>query len=420
MKYNRVIILYRGVNMKKMTISILGFGSRGFTYANIIREHSDEASIVAVCEKNIAKKPLILSQYQLSENQYFDNTESFFALGKRSDILIISTMDQDHYTQTMKALDLGYDILLEKPIATTKEHCQAILDKANALKRKVAVCHVLRFTPFYQKLKQLINEGNIGEIVTLSQTEHIGYFHYAHSYVRGNWRNDKESSPMVLAKSCHDLDIIRWLINSDCTKISSLGNLFYFKKENAPLGSAKYCYQCHVPCIYDARVFYKQNPMWAMIFTLNPNIDEVLKDESLSYSRCVYQSDNNVPDHQVVQMEFANQVTAQLLITAFSKEVHRSIKIHGTKGEIEGDMEAMKIVVKLFGKETYEVDVSKLAEDFSGHAGGDKKMLLDFIRNVRDNIAVSSLTDINNSLESHFMALDAEASRKDCGKIISR
>ncbi|MGD9887402.1 MAG: Gfo/Idh/MocA family protein [Bacilli bacterium] len=406
--------------MKKVTVAILGFGSRGFTYANIIRDHPNEAMIIAICEKNLQKKPLILAQYQLAEHQYFENEDDFFNQGKLADILVISTMDQDHFRQAQKALELGYDLLLEKPIATTKEHCQAILDKANQLNRKVAVCHVLRYTPFYQKLKSIIEDGEIGEIVTLHQTEHIGYFHYAHSYVRGNWRNSATSSPMILAKSCHDLDIIRWLIKSDCTKITSFGNLFYFNKEHAPQGSKPFCYQCHVDCPYHAVHFYKENPMWAMVFSLNQHIEEVLTDESLSYSRCVYQSDNNVPDHQVVQMEFKNRATASLTITAFSQKTHRSIKIHGTKGEVEGDMENMEIVVNLYGGKSYRIDVSKLADDFSGHAGGDKKMVLDFVRNIRNKEPISGLTDINNSLESHFMAFDAEDSRQKGGKVISR
>ncbi|MGD9604519.1 MAG: Gfo/Idh/MocA family protein [Bacilli bacterium] len=399
--------------MNVVSVAILGFGQRGYTYANIIREHPDEAKIVAVCEKNLLKKPIILGQYQLSNEQFYENDDDFFKKGKIADILVISTMDQDHYRQAMISLELGYDLLLEKPIATTKEHCQAILNKANELKRKVAVCHVLRYTPFYQKLKSLINEGVIGDIVTLSQTEHIGYFHFAHSYVRGNWRNSQTSSPMILAKCCHDLDIIRWLIGGNCTQISSVGNLFYFNKAHAPVGSRPYCYQCDLDCPYNALHFYKQNPMWAMIFSLNPNLDDVLKDESLSYSRCVFQSDNNVPDHQVVQMLFDNQTTAQLTVTAFSNEVHRSIKIHGTKGEMEGDMEGMVITVKVYGKETFTIDISKLADDFSGHAGGDKKMILDFVNNIRHHESISGLTDINNSLESHFMALDAEESRLD-------
>ncbi|HNZ50849.1 MAG TPA: Gfo/Idh/MocA family oxidoreductase [Bacilli bacterium] len=406
--------------MKKITVAILGFGSRGFTYANIIREYPEEAQIVAVCEVNLNKKPFILSQYQLNEDQFYENEDHFFGKGKLADVLIISTMDQDHHRHALKALNLGYDLLLEKPIATTKADCQEIADYAKQLNRKVAVCHVLRYTPFYQKLKEIIDNQTIGEIVTLSQTEHIGYYHFAHSYVRGNWRNSQTSSPMVLAKSCHDLDIIRWLMGSDCTQLSSLGNLFYFNKAHAPLGSKAYCYQCQVDCPYHAFRFYKKHPMWAMIFTLNPDLETVLKDEKLSYSRCVYQSDNNVPDHQVVQMLFKNAATAQLTITAFSKEIHRSIKIHGTKGEIEGDMEGMTITVKVFGGDTWQIDVRELAKDFSGHAGGDKKMVRDFLANVRNNEPIIGLTDIKNALESHFMALDAETSRLQGGKVISR
>jgi predicted dehydrogenase len=413
--------------MEKMKIAILGFGSRGFTYGNIIMENPEEMELVAVCEINPAKKALILHNYHLREDQFFSDYREMLKKGKIADILIISTMDRDHHDQALAALEVGYDLLLEKPIATSRKDCQDILDKANQLKRKIAVCHVLRYTPFYQKLKEIISSGTIGEVVNMSQAENIGYYHYAHSYVRGNWRNEKTSGPIILTKTCHDLDIIRWLIEKECTAISSFGSLNYFKPENAPKGSAEYCYKCSLECPFNALSFYKKNPMWAMIFTLNPDIEAVLRDEKCSYGRCVYHSDNNVCDHQVVNLEFENQATAQLTLTAFSNEIHRNLKIHGTKGEIEGDMEKAEIIIKIFGKTPEVIDVSKLAEDFSGHAGGDKKMLIDFVRHLQavktggvSGSSITGLTDINYSMESHFMAFDAEKSRLHGGKVISR
>jgi len=413
--------------MEKTKIAILGFGSRGFTYANIIMENPEEMELVAVCEINLAKKPLILHNYHLREDQFFTDYQEMLKKGKLADILIISTMDRDHHDQALAALEVGYDLLLEKPIATSRRECQDILDKANQLKRKIAVCHVLRYTPFYQKLKEIISSGTIGEVVNMSQTENIGYYHYAHSYVRGNWRNEKTSGPIVLTKTCHDLDIIRWLIGKECTAISSFGNLNYFKPDNAPQGSADYCYKCSLECPFNALDFYKKNPMWAMVFTLNPDVESVLRDEKCHYGRCVYHSDNNVCDHQVVNLEFENLTTAQLTLTAFSNEIHRNLKIHGTKGEIEGDMEKAEIIIKIFGKTPEVIDVSKLAVDFSGHAGGDKKMLIDFVRHLQavktgaaSEAAIAGLTDINYSMESHFMAFDAEKSRLQGGKAISR
>ncbi|HKM29584.1 MAG TPA: Gfo/Idh/MocA family oxidoreductase, partial [Bacilli bacterium] len=330
---------------------------------------------------------------------------------KLADILIVSTMDQSHYKHVMKALDVGYDILLEKPIAVTEEECHKIAEKAKNLDRKVAVCHVLRYTPFYKKLKELLDLNTIGKVRSITQTENVGYYHYAHSYVRGNWRRGDVTSPMVVAKCCHDFDIIKWLIGAECTAISSFGNLDYFKKENAPKGSADNCYKCRIDCPYNAIKFYEKNPDWFMIFSLDPDVRKVLSNPDHPYGKCVYKCDNNVVDNQVINMVFANNAVAQLNMTAFSNEMHRNLKIHGTIGEIEGDLEGMTIMVKIFGGKTETIDVRAMASDFSGHAGGDKRMILDFINNVRDKSGKIALTDISEALDSHKMAFRAEESR---------
>src|SRR5690554_856826 len=403
--------------MKKVKVAILGFGQRGFVYANIIKNNPDLMELVSVCEINPYKKPVIMSTFNISEDNYFTDYKKMYEKGKLADVLIISTMDQDHYKQALEALEIGYDLLLEKPIAVEKEHIIDIMEKAKQLKRKAAVAHVLRYTPFYQKLKLLIDDDRIGKVQAISQTENIGYFHYAHSYVRGNWRKKELSAPMILAKACHDLDIIKYLVDSKCIKLSSFGNLNYFKKDNTPKGASDYCYKCEVVCPFNALKFYKENPLWAMIFSLNPNIDEVLRDENLTYSRCVYKLDNDVPDSQVVNLEFANGVLASLVVTAFSKETHRQIKIHGSLGEIEADLEAKKIVVKPYLEEDEIIDLSKHSETFDFHQGGDINMLVDFVLNIKDGTKVSALTDINYSLESHELAIDAEASRLNNGKV---
>lgn len=404
--------------MKKIKIAILGFGQRGFVYANIIKEFPDEMELVSVCEINLLKKPLIMHQFSIKAENYFTDYKEMFKKGKLADILIIATQDRDHYEQAMAALDLGYDLLLEKPIAPERAEILEIRNKANRLGRRVAIAHVLRYTAFYQKIKELVTDGSLGKITTVSQTEHVGYYHYAHSYVRGNWRKAETSAPMILAKSCHDLDIIRWLIDKKYIALSSFGSLTYFKEENAPEKSAEYCYKCPLECPFNAVEFYSKNPMWMLIFSLESDPKKVLSDENLSYSKCVYRSDNDVVDHQVVNLLFEDDITASFVMTAFSNEIHRSIKIHGTKAELEGDLEKMELVLKTYGKGTEIIDVSTLADDFSYHSGGDKQMLVDFVRMVRNNEKVSGLTDINNAVESHFMALDAEDSRLENGKLI--
>lgn len=405
--------------MKKVKVAILGFGQRGFVYANIIKNNPDLMELVSVCEINPYKKPVIMSTFNISEDNYFTDYKKMYEKGKLADVLIISTMDQDHYKQALEALEIGYDLLLEKPIAVEKEHIIDIMEKAKQLKRKVAVAHVLRYTPFYQKLKLLIDDDRIGKVQAISQTENIGYFHFAHSYVRGNWRKKEDSAPMILAKACHDLDIIKYLVNDKCVKLSSFGNLNYFKKENAPKGSATHCYKCEVECPFNAVTFYKENPMWAMIFSLNPNIEEVFMDENLSYAKCVYKLDNNVPDSQTVNLEFKNGVVANLMVTAFSKETHRQIKIHGSMGEIEADLEARKIVIKPYLGEDEIIDLSSDEVDFSFHQGGDNNLLVDFAKKIQANEDTGLLTTIEESLESHILAIDAEESRLNKGKVFT-
>lgn len=401
--------------MKQITVSILGFGQRGLVYAEAIEKHQEEVQLIKVCEVNQAKHEPIMKRFKLKQNDLFVDEDSFFQQ-KWSDILVISTMDKDHYRQVMKALDLGYDILLEKPIALVEEEIIEIKNKANVLGRKIAVAHVLRYTMFYTKLKELIDQKIIGEIATLQQTENVGYFHYVHSYVRGNWHNSKHSSPMILAKSCHDLDIIRYLIGKRVSYMSSLGNLFYFKKENAPQGAQSHCKNCQVDCPFNAIDFYTRNPRWMKIFSLDDDVSRVFEDDHLDYGKCVYQMDNDVVDHQIVQMMFEHGATASFTMTGFSNENHRTITIHGTLGEIKGDMDNFFITVKLYGKPMYQIDLRDFAEDFSHHGGGDYRLFMDFVRAVRDNHAF--ITDINDSIESHILALHAEESRLRHGEVI--
>ena len=402
--------------MEKVKIAILGFGQRGFVYANIIKEYPDEMELVAVCEINPVKKPLIMNLFQIPEDKYFLNDEEFFKQGKLADILVISTMDRDHYRQAMIALDLGYDLLLEKPISIEREEILAIAQKAKELGRRVAIAHVLRYTAFYQKIKELIQSGRLGKVTTISQTEHVGYYHYAHSYVRGNWRKADVSAPMILAKSCHDLDIIRWLVDKKYLSLSSFGSLSYFKEENAPEGAADHCYKCKVECPFNAVEFYSKNPLWMMIFSLEQDPVKVLSDESLSYSRCVYKSDNDVVDHQVVSLEFAGGATAVFSMCGFTHDNTRTVQIMGTRGEIRGNLIEQRFTVYDFVTQNrMEVRVNAANAQ---HGGGDLGIIRQFLRDLRRHDKTESLTSARESLHSHMMAFAAEESRLNGGQVV--
>ena len=225
-----------------MKFAVMGLGGRGSTYAHFIKYYGSE--LVAVCDPDISKKELAVNEYGMPEDGFFTSEEEFFSKGKIADALVIATLDDIHYRQTMRALDLGYDILLEKPIAMTLRECEDIRDKAKACGRKVVVCHVLRYSPYYTKVKEILDSGVAGDIVCVEMTENIGYYHYAHSYCRGNWRNTDVSTPLILAKNCHDTDMICWLIGKKCLSVNSFGSLKYFKEEYAPEGSTAYCFEC--------------------------------------------------------------------------------------------------------------------------------------------------------------------------------
>lgn len=411
----------------KSKVAVLGLGGRGMLYSDIVKTRcGDTAELVAVCDILQAKRKRAAENFGLPDEMIFDDYKMMLSRGKLADILIIATQDADHYEHAMAALDVGYDILLEKPIAPSEDECIRIAEKAVLAGRRVAVAHVLRYTPFYQTVKDLIDDGAVGKVMTVSQTENVNYLHQAHSYVRGNWRNSRESSPMILAKSCHDLDIIKWLIGESCLAVTSFGSLSYYREENAPAGSSERCIDCGLrdECVYDAVKFYSNDIYgFELISKGNPDFEDVMRTSG--YGKCVYKCDNDVVDHQVVNMLFGGGATAQFTMTAFSATGHRYIKVHGTTGEIEGDVEEGKINLRVFGRPHLdrEIVMDKGINLSDGsipgeHAGNcDARLLQDFLAYVAGDSTAKGLTGIDVSLESHMMCFLAERSRLNGGEV---
>ena len=291
--------------------------------------------------------------------------------------------------------------------------------------RILSICHVLRYTPFYTAIKDVIDSGKIGQPVSMQQLENVGFRHQAHSFVRGNWRTTEESTPMILAKSCHDMDIILWLMGSDCTRVSSFGGLFHFREENAPPGAPERCLDgCphRAECNYYAPDCYLQNSQeWnVQVFQKVVSLDTSAEGiyEALRtgpYGRCVYRCDNDVVDHQVVSMEFASGATADFTMCAFTSNGGRSLKIMGTKGQITADMESNWIEVVPFHSGNREVIHTNASG--AGHGGGDEGIMQDFIALVGGHGAGKSRSSANTSVQSHLMALAAEQSRLT-GKVV--
>lgn len=407
-----------------MKAAIIGFGERGSLYADIIKRFNGE--LTAVCDKDPLRLDKALKEYNISSNLLFSNEADFFAKGKVADICIVSTQDSQHKEHSLKAISAGYDILLEKPIANNWQDCKDIYGAAKINNKKVFICHVLRYAPFFKGIKQELDSGNYGNISTVNLTENVGYWHQAHSFVRGNWNNDKTSSPMIVAKCCHDLDLLVYYINKKCLALSSMGTLNYFKKENAPEGSSDRCYDCKYnnTCPYSAVTYYvkeraeKGNFDWPVsVLSTEKNTGSIINAlKNGKYGKCVYKCDNNVVDHQIVNMQFEGGVTAHLTMTAFSKYCYRNIHIHCEKGEIYGNTLENKLCCNIFGGLEKTVDFN--IEDTSyGHGGGDILMIKD-IAEFYNNNKGQNLTSINNSLQSHYIGFKAEESRLRSGELL--
>ena len=416
--------------MKPVTIAIAGCGSRGMNcYARMHRQFEGRMKIVAAADLIAQKRQKMQDEYGVSPEMCFETAEEMLSREKLADVVLVATPDRAHFGHASAALRRGYHLLLEKPISLTEEECLGIQQLAHEYDRHVVVCHVLRYAPFYQQVKQIMDSGEIGEIVNIQATEGVAYWHQAHSYVRGNWRRKCDSSPMILAKCCHDMDLFLWLTGRHCKSVSSVGSLRHFKADNAPEGAPLRCTDgCPAAdsCPYNAVRFYlggvdSGKKDWPInVLAVEPTHDSILDAlKNGPYGRCVYHCDNDVVDHQIVNLEMEDELTVSFTMTGFSAINGRRINVMGTHGEIRGDMDENIIRVMPFAKEAYTIDVKTISNDFSGHGGGDARLMDDFLRLVSgEGTLGGALTSIDRSVESHLVALAAEKSRMEGGKLI--
>ena len=416
---------------KRFSVAIIGCGSRGAeAYGRLMYAEKNKFCITAVCDCNPAKIKKYGDIFEIPEEQrYVDETEFFKE--RRADVLVLATMDSDHVRQCIRALELGYDILLEKPITSNEEECQALLDAYRKYKKKVVVCHVLRYAPAYRKAKELLDSKICGELVMIDSIEQVCYWHQAHSFVRGNWRNSKETSPMILQKCCHDLDLLQYYVCSKTATISSIGDLKHFRKECKPSGAADRCLQCQYvkSCTYSAENIYVGN--WKSIGSPDnawpynaitpeyPLTEEIIRkavDEG-PYGRCVYECDNDVVDHQIVMMTFENGVKANLRMTAFTAGGGRIIRFYCTEGQIDLQDVGDALVVRRFNKPEEIINVNDAIEEGGhNHGGGDSGLIRDFYKVLCGEEPAT--TALECSIESHLMAFRAEQSRQLGGELL--
>lgn len=403
--------------MRKIKMAILGYGQRGGIYGNYALAYPEKIMVSAIIE--IDEQRRSIAQNNFPNAKVYDSIENFILEKTKLDFIAICTQDKQHKEQAIALMEAGYDLLLEKPIANSLEDCLAIYEISKRLHRKVVVCHVLRYTPFYRKVKEIVDSGVLGKITTVHACEGVGYYHFAHSFVRGPWRNSKESSPVILAKCCHDMDIIRYMLEKKCLSVSSMGSCSFFNSKNAPEKCTAYCSDCPIKnCLYKAQSLYvTPEYRWtANYFALNSDYDDTVlkKLTKTQYDRCVFHCDNNVADHQETIMWFEDGITASLTLTALSAKNHREIKIYGSNAELYGNTETDEIIVKLFNGKEDKYTINLSAEVIGGHLGGDY-YLMDSIYKYFNGEKVKELSLLEVSIESHLMSFAAEASREENG-----
>ena len=405
--------LYKELDRPVSAIT-LGAGNRGNVYGGYSLAYPGQLDIVGVAEPIELRNERYARRHNLQEDNRFKTWEDVFKKEKFADAVIITTPDNLHYGPCMAALKMGYDVLLEKPISPSEKECRDILALAKKNNRIVAVCHVLRYAPYFIKLKELMHNGSIGDIISIQHLEPIHHVHMSHSYVRGNWHNSKETTPIILAKSCHDLDILKWMLDKHCKSISAFGSLKWFKKANAPAGSTDRCINgCAVEpnCPYSARRIYYEKRSWLHHFDL-PEDKEKQGDAIMEYlktsnfGRCVYQMDNDQPDHYSTNILFEDDITAAFSMEAFTSYDGRRTRVMGSMGDIVGDMTSFIHTDFRTGKKT------EWKQDTDGHGGGDWRLVSDWIQAVAQHDPSLLTSTIDASIESHMMGFAAEKSRK--------
>ncbi len=404
--------------MKKKII-LIGAGLRGGMYSEKAMQ-TGEFEVVAVAEPVKERRDAMKEMHNIPDELCFNSWEPLLDMPKIADIAMICTMDRDHFEPTMAAIDKGYDIFLEKPISPSPEECVAIKKAAEEKGVYLMICFVLRYTPFFRTIKKLITDGKIGEVMNVQHAEDVGHEHQSHSFVRGNWGNSTESSFMLLQKSSHDMDIMQWLIDKPCVKVSSFGSLSHFRKENAPEGAPEYCIEgCpHADtCYYNAvKLYLTHGSGWfRTAATKNPHPTDADVEKAIrttQYGKCVYKCNNDVVDHQVVNLEYEGGVTATFSMAAFNKG-GRYIRVMGTKGVISGSAADNFVTLYSFDdKEEHKIQFSDVLVEQNitgGHGGGDDG-IIEELRSL-EKMENKPTGDFFNSASNHIIAFAAEASR---------
>ncbi len=421
--------------MRQIKAVVVGYGNRGQVYADYSLQSSDNFKIVGVVDINPQKLKEAKERYGLPDEALFESLDEFLKTKTHCDFVINATMDNEHYQTSIKLLQAKYDLLLEKPVTAVPNELLSLEKTAKENGCRIFVCHVLRYTPFYHKVKELIADGKIGRITSLEMNEHVSIAHYLNSYDRGKWNNEKKcGSPILLAKTCHDTDLMCWLNNdSEPLSVASFGKRAYFCSENAPKGSTEYCFDCPLErqCAFSAiRVHLDWDPMPFLVWAdLNKPLDKITREEKIAhlktsqYGKCAFKTDGDVIDRQNVIVEFKNGSIGSLNLICGTSKAERYLHIVGEKGEIEGKLSEDKLALREYClhdqycdyKETI-IDVSQQVINnakFGGHFGGDYAIMQTLVQYYNGDDSSLSLTSIDDSVNGHLCVYGAEISRKE-------
>jgi len=444
---------------------LIGAGQRGAqSYAPYALSHPDQIVFTAVAEPIPSRRERFAAQHHIPPERCYPSWEELLNGPSLGQAAIIATQDWQHSKPALAAMQAGYHVLLEKPMATTNEECRALVTTSQNTGQQLHICHVLRYTRHIRTMREIVLSGQLGEVMDVDHRENVSFWHMAHSYVRGNWRNSQQSSPMILAKCCHDLDMLPWVLGDTPRSLSSHGNLLHFKKENAPEGAPPRCTDgCPVSSVcpyYAPWIYISMAPFWrsysrtsqhlferwiteqwikrpAFVKVLarfwpalrqvtnyqewplsvvaeNPtpaNLMEALRNGP--YGRCVYQCDNDVVDHQIVAMEFGSGSTVTLTMHGHSHIEHRSTRIEGSRGRLTGEFGNGGAWLRI---EDHRSGVDRMLDTspppFEGHGGGDTQLMADFIGFVnRGGNPPEVLQAAQEALASHLLAFAAEEAR---------
>lgn len=405
-----------------LAVAVVGAGTRGAIFGEILADFPHLARVAAVAEPRDAYREAFAARHGLADGEVFHSWQEFAAAPSACDAVVIATMDRDHVGPALACLARGQHLLLEKPVAESWEGC---LDVARAQRRHgplVAVCHSLRHHVAFARVKALVAAGAVGEVVSIDQLEQIGFEHFAHSYIRGNWGNAGRATPLVLAKSCHDLDYLAWLAGRPCRRVASFGALTHFRAANAPAGAPDRCTAgCPVEpsCTYSAIRQYVQadRACWpaAVISPDHSRAAHLAAIATGPYGRCVYRADNDVVDHQVATLEFDGGLTATFTVTAFTQRGGRRVRVHGTAGDLRFDEDEGRIVLRRFAG--HETEIIEPGPERGPHGGGDHRVVRRWLEAIRGGDAGGLLTDVHESVRTHAIGFAAERSRLE-GRIV--